>query len=824
MRARTVGVNVARLLAVGTLLAALPALGLEATPMGRSGEIPRLQAKRGTEHLPLPLRHTDVHAEIDGPVARVEVTQAYANSFSEPIEAIYVFPLPDDCAVDGFQWVVGQRVVEADIQKREQARRTYEAAKRAGNTAALLEQERPNVFTQSIANIPPGEEIRVVTRYVQTLTYDEGRYEFVFPMVVGPRYMPGAPTGTASGTGSHADTDRVADASRISPFYLPVGVRSGHDVSLSVTIDAGLPLHDLEAPTHETVTERLDERRVLVRLSDRDSIANRDFVLRYGVAGKTPQATLLTSRGEHYGYFTLVVQPPELDVQALVGQRELVFVVDVSGSMSGLPIWLCQQAMRDALARLRPADTFNVITFSGAAAQAFAKPRRASQENVADALGFVERMQAGGGTEMLDAIQAALKPEVEGGRGRYVFFLTDGQVGNDEEIIGATRTFVSALERKGQRGRVFSFGVGSSTNRNLLEGIAQSGKGVAFYATNREDPVRGVVRFFRKIDHPVLEDVSIDFGALPVTHVHPSPMPDLFLSRPLIVHGRYELGGKGRIVVRGYSDGHKVEIPVEAQLPDQAHGNEALANLWARAEIHDLLADLAYRRMAGLSINEAATQEAVTGLGLAHRLVTPYTSFVAVDRSRTVGNGSPMTVNQPVEVPEDVDANLAGAVQSAGLLGALGAGQGVVFGGAKGLGGLGLVGTGSGGGGRGGTVHGYGTASLGKSASAIVMEPATVTGSLDANLIREIIRRHLGQVRYCYELSLQTHPNLAGRLVVRFVIGEDGHVKDAKIVKSSLADPKVGECIASRVKVWLFPPAKGGEVVVTYPFVFKLAQ
>jgi hypothetical protein len=352
------------------------------------------------------------------------------------------------------------------------------------------------------------------------------------------------------------------------------------------------------------------------------------------------------------------------------------------------------------------------------------------------------------------------------------------------------------------------------------------------YATNREDPVRGVVRFFRQIDHPVLEDVSVDFGSLPVSHVHPSPMPDLFLSRPLVVHGRYELGGQGRIVVRGYADGRKVEIPVEARLPEEAHGNAALGSLWARAEIHDLLADLAYRKMAGLSFNEPATTEAVTGLGLAHRLVTPYTSFVAVDRSRTVGNGSPMTVNQPVEVPEDVDGDLAGVVRSAGLLsamsgmGGLGLMQGNAVGSAMGFGGLGLAGRGSGGGGHGlGVTFGTTGRAQGRVDVQSVANEAVVSGSLDQELIRQLIRRNQGQVRYCYELALQKDPKLAGRLAVRFVIQADGKVKEAKVVENTLADPLVGQCVAARMLSWTFPaPKAGGEVVVTYPFKFATTQ
>lgn len=801
-------------------------------PLSRAGELPRLEAKAPEGQVALPLKHTDVRAEVAGFVARVEVTQTWGNPFRDPIEAVYVFPLPDNSAVDGFRLVVGSRVIEAEIQKREDARRTFEQARRAGHTAALLEQERPNIFTQSITNLAPGEEIRVTTRYVQTLAYDEGGYEFVFPVVVGPRYMPGEPLpGPQSGTGRSVDTSIVRDASRISPSYLAPGTRSGHDLSLTVTVDAGLPIREYSVPTHEVLVDRADERRLAVRLSALDAIPNRDFVLRWAVSGELPQATLLTHRDERAGFFTLVVQPPALDVDRLVGDREFIFVVDSSGSMNGLPLWLCQQAMRDALRRLRPHDTFNLITFSGGTAQAFPAPRRASEANVADAMAFVAGMAAGGGTVMMNAVDAALRPEVEPGRARYVFFLTDGFVGNDEQIVAATRAYVAELERKGQRGRVFSFGVGSSPNRNLLEGIARSGRGAAVYASNREDPVRGVVRFFRLVDHPILEDVSVDWGGLPVAHVHPSPMPDLLLSRPLILHGRYEAAAKGRVVVRGYAGGKKVELPLRVALPGERHGSPSLASLWARAQIGDLLADLAFRKMSGRSVNEAAVEETVTGLGLAHRLVSPYTSFVAVDRSRRVGSGEPMQVAQPVEVPEDVDPVMSGAwagqAGRSGLLGfrgtgAGGAGYGVFLGGASGvaagdglvLGGLRSKGS-----------EGGREAAPPRPTGSVSEAGPTIAGPGDPRIIHAVVKRHRNQLRYCYEIELQRDPKLAGTLVLRLVIAADGSVREARIVGSALRSPALEACLLTRARRWKFPtPVGGGEVTVSYPLTFKVDQ
>ncbi|MEM6734012.1 MAG: VIT domain-containing protein, partial [Myxococcota bacterium] len=274
------------------------------------GEIPQLQVQRDGKTLDLPLEHTHVKSEITGFVARVEVTQTYSNPFDHPIEAIYVFPLPENSAVDDMRMEIGKRVVVAEIKKRQDAKATYEQAKRDGHTAALLEQERPNVFTQSVANIVPGEKINVVISYLQTLTYDDGQYEYVFPMVVGPRFMPGTPTGK-QGRGWSPDTNRVPDASRISPPILGGGLRSGHDISLELVAQAGIPIRGWDVPTHRVEETPTYDGSLKLKLSDADSIPNRDFVLRYAVDGKLPQATLLThANGKRGGFFSLVIQPP----------------------------------------------------------------------------------------------------------------------------------------------------------------------------------------------------------------------------------------------------------------------------------------------------------------------------------------------------------------------------------------------------------------------------------------------------------------------------------------------------------------------------------
>ena len=602
----------------------------------------------------LPLTHTHVNATLNGMVAEVEVTQTYKNSAKDTIEAVYTFPLPENSAVNFMQMVIGKRTITAEIDERSRARQRYEAAKQSGHTAALLESERPNVFTQSVANIPPGETIDVVVRYVQDLSYDRGQYEFVFPMVVGPRFMPGAPQGTRSGTGTHADTQRVPDASRISPPYMGEGERSGHDISIELSARAAAPIAQFQAITHRVSAREPADGSLKLTLAEAASIPNRDFVLRYSTVGKEPQAALYTSAGAGSGYFSLVVEPPALDIEALVGRRELIFVVDVSGSMAGTPLGLCRTAMRRALEGLRPQDTFNILTFAGHTTQAFEKPRPANRDNVTLALKVVDEMQAGGGTHMANAIDAALGPSVAQGRHRYVFFMTDGYVGNEAEILERSGQFVRDHEAQGVRAKVFGFGVGSSPNRYLVGGLGKVGKGLSVYASTREDPERAVNQFYHYIDRAILTDVRIDWGGLTARDVYPSEVPDLFASHPLVLHGRYQGAATRPIRLLAKTSEGSVEIPIVVREAEtQSKPSQALGSLWARAKIDDLEEGL-------LDGSQPDARARITELGLSHRLVTRFTSFVAIDSSRRVSSGDPRQVVQPAERPEGVDVARAG--------------------------------------------------------------------------------------------------------------------------------------------------------------------
>ena len=594
-----------------------------------------------------PLKHTDVKAEISGFLSRVVVTQEFENPFKEKIEAVYTFPLPQNAAVDDMTMIVGERTVRGKILRREEAEAVYEAAKTNGQTASLLNQERPNIFTQSVANILPGEQIKITISYVETLKYENGAYEFVFPMVVGPRYIPGAATGAQvnpRGNGFAPNTDRVPDASLITPPPVPEGMRVGHDISLDVSLDAGVPIDLLSSKTHDVNVDRPNDRRARVRLKDEATIPNKDFVLRYDVAGKKIEDALLTHSSGTGGFFTLILQPPERVTAEDVTPKELVFVLDTSGSMSGFPIEKAKETMKLALDNLYPYDTFNLITFAGDEHILFPEPVPATKENLRKAQEFLETRKGGGGTEMMKAIKASMDPSDAQGHVRIVCFMTDGYVGNDMEIIGEVQKHPNA--------RVFAFGIGSSVNRFLLDGMARYGRGEVEYVALNDDGSAAARRFHERVRSPLLTDISIDWNGLPVADVYPKTVPDLFSAKPVTITGRYTASGRGTIRLKGKMSGREFvrEIPVDFSNPQQ---HDVLATLWARTRVDDLMSQDFKGAQQGNMQDEV--KQAITQLGLDYRLMTQFTSFVAVEEMIVTDGGQPRRIDVPVEVPEGVN-------------------------------------------------------------------------------------------------------------------------------------------------------------------------
>ncbi len=590
-----------------------------------------------------PLKHTRVQAEISGFLARVNVTQQFENPLEEKIEAVYTFPLPQDAAVDDMVMRIGDRTIRGTIKQREEARAIYEAARNAGHVASLLDQERPNIFTQSVANIMPNATITITISYVEMLRYEEGSYQFVFPMVVGPRYIPGTPKGKQGG-GWAPDTDRVPDASRVTPLVTPEGTRSGHDIALEVTLDAGVPITDVRSTLHEIEAIRPTPSRAVVRLKDRATIPNRDFILRYDVAGRDIQDALLTHKGREGGFFTLILQPPARVSAEEVTPKELVFVLDTSGSMSGFPIEKAKETMRLALDNLYPPDTFNLITFSGDTRILFPHPVPASRQNLRLAQEFLTSQQGSGGTEMMKAIRAALDSSDAQDHVRIVCFMTDGYVGNDLEIIAEIQRHPNA--------RVFAFGIGNAVNHFLLDRMAECGRGEVEYVTLQDDGSAAARKFHERIRNPLLTDVSINWEGLPVADVYPRRIPDLFSAKPVILSGRYLGQARGQIRLSGNLAGQSFSRELEVLFPDSEPQHDVLATLWARRRVDDLMSG----DYDGIQSGEPRPdiKEAITQIGLQYRLMTQYTSFVAVEETIITEGGQPRRIDVPVEMPEGV--------------------------------------------------------------------------------------------------------------------------------------------------------------------------
>ncbi|HEY2934473.1 MAG TPA: VIT and VWA domain-containing protein [Acidobacteriota bacterium] len=591
-----------------------------------------------------PLKHTDVKATIGGFLARVDVTQEFENVSPEKIEAVYTFPLSQNSAVDDMTIYVGKRTVRGTIKRREEARAIYEAAKSSGHVAALLDQERPNIFTQSIANILPGEKIKVKISYVEILKYNDGSYKFVFPLVVGPRYIPGNPAGKTGG-GWAPDTDRVPDASRITPPVTPENTRAGHDVSILVKLDAGVPIDALRSMQHDVDVKRATNSTAALVLRDKAVIPNKDFVFEYDVAGRNIEEALLT----HYssklgGFFTMILQPPERVTVAEVTSKELVFVLDTSGSMQGFPIEKAKETMSLALNSLYPQDTFNLITFAGDTHILFPEPVPATRENLRKAQEFLASRSGSGGTEMMKAIRAALDPSDRQNHMRIVCFMTDGYVGNDMEIIAEVQRHPNA--------RVFAFGIGSSVNRFLLDKMSDYGRGEVEYVSLQDDGSAAARRFHERVRNPLLTDISVRWNGVQVEDVYPRRTPDLFSAKPLVLCGRFYRGGYGTVEVEGMMAGRRFTRRIPVTLPQIDAGADVLATLWAREKIDDLMGN----DYEGIQQGNARPdiREEITQLGLQYRLMTQFTSFVAVEEMVVTDGGQPRRIEVPVEMPEGV--------------------------------------------------------------------------------------------------------------------------------------------------------------------------
>ena len=646
--------------------ALLSALVLLAPPTRAQAAAPSTQAESpyffvqgaqpGVEALPL--KSTDVRVDISGVIADVVVTQRYTNEGTVPIEAKYLFPGSTRAAVNALNVRIADRLITAQIREKQQARIEYDQARKEGKTAALLEQHRPNVFQMNVANILPGDDVLVELRYNELLVPTDGRYQFVYPTVVGPRYAgtaSNAPSETTSGS-----TPAHAQAFPAQPV-LREGEVSPSAFNLKVNLASPIGIQDIRSPSH-AIDTAMDAgsaaKRASVQLAGAASRVsnNRDFILDYRLAGNAIQSGVLLHRGEKENFFLAMVQPPQAVPQAAITPRDYVFVVDISGSMHGFPLDTAKALMRQLLGNLRASDTFNVLLFSGSNRMLAPHSVPATPANVNAAIRTIEQMGGGGSTELLPALRRVYAEPKAPELARTVVVVTDGYVTVESEAFALVRQHLG-------QANVFAFGIGSSVNRHLMEGLARAGMGEPFIVTRPDEAKAQAERFRKLIESPVLTSVKARFEGIDVYDVKPQALPDVLAERPVIVFGKWREKAGGA-VPQLFIEGRAAHGPYTQTLPidvaANGPGTGALRLLWAR------------HRIAALSDEEALTggdaqKAAITKLGLDYSLLTQYTSFIAVDQVVRNPGGQGATANQPSPLPEGV-SNLA--VGEASALGA----------------------------------------------------------------------------------------------------------------------------------------------------------
>ncbi|OGU21982.1 MAG: trypsin [Hydrogenophilales bacterium RIFOXYD1_FULL_62_11] len=580
----------------------------------------------------LPLKSSQANVMIDGPIARVTVTQRYGNAGTRPINARYVFPGSTRAAVQGLTMKIGPRTIRAKIKEKEEAKKIFEAAKQAGKHAALLEQKRPNVFMMDVANIMPGDEVELTLQYSELLVPDQGVYELVCPTVVGPRYG-GNPVQAAQETEWVASPYAKNKADGGNPARIETGIH--------VLLASPIPVSDLRSVQHKIATNWLDDKRVEVSLdaSERDA-GNRDFILRFRLQGEQINSGLMTYEwnGEHY--FLMMAQPPKRVEAAQVMKREYLFVVDVSGSMHGFPLDTAREVMRELLGKLRPEESFNILFFSGGSTVLSSVPLPATPANLQRAMDMMKAYNGGGGTELVPALEKAYDMPRTPDMARSIVVVTDGYISAERAAYDLIRQNLNATN-------LFAFGIGSSVNRHLIESMAHVGEGEPFVITGPGE-VDGVgERFRRYVETPVLSHINVQGNGVELYDMEPAEIPVMLAERPIVVFGKYRHAQTGASLELS---GTAAQGDYRANLPLAGEGSrnqaELLPVLWARQR----LMRLSDRQGGDVELN----RDAIVDLGLRYSLLTQYTAFVAVDET-VVNQGADATdVKQPLPLPQGV--------------------------------------------------------------------------------------------------------------------------------------------------------------------------
>ena len=744
----------------------------------------------------LPLKSTRADVKIAGMVAEVKVTQVYQNQGKKALEAIYVFPGSTRAAVNAMRMTVGNRVVEAQIMERQKARETYEQAKKEGKTTSLLEQQRPNVFQMNVANILPGDEVKVEMTYLELMAPEENLYEFVFPTVVGPRYSNQPEAGAP-------ETEKW-----VQNPYLHEGQPPPYTFGLAVELRSGLPISKLASPSHEVEIKYAGPNVANITLKDEKTGGNKDFVLRYSLAGDKIDAGLLLYPGKDENFFLMMMEPPARVGTEAVVKREYIFIVDISGSMHGFPLDITKSLIQNLVNGLKPHDFFNVLLFESAPAVLSASGSlAATPENKGKAVEFIKEQMGGGGTEILVALKQALNLPRTPGTSRTVVVATDGYVHVEPQVFEMIRENLGAAN-------LFPFGIGTSVNRHIIEGMARAGMGEPFIILNPGEAAKAAARFQKYIESPVLTQIKVKFPGFQTYDVEPLALPDLFALRPLMLLGKYKGRPSGSIEVTGKTAAGDFQQKISVTEDKANADNRALRFLWARQRVQRLVD---YGRL--LRGKDNAVIKEVTQLGLKYSLMTPYTSFVAVDQVKR-SDGKVETVRQPLPLPEGV-SDLAvggggGPRMAAKLMMPPSRKSDMAMA-------------------KGGAYAPESPSDVGARPPAAPKTPATgvqppaavkveiqvtqIKGKLDKALVEKVLQAEAAKLAACCEDAVKKGAKLPQEIILIFKIDQGGKVTGKVLPKPPLGQEAVTQCLSRAIKAITFPAPERKSVEVTVKLV-----
>jgi Ca-activated chloride channel homolog len=758
------------------------------------------------------LKSTSADVNIAGVIADVKVTQVYQNRGKIALECIYVFPASSRAAVYAMKMTIGERTIVAKIEEKKKAREEYEKAKSEGKSASLLEQERPNVFQMNVANIMPGDEIKVQMQYTELLVPTDGVYEFDYPTVVGPRY-------------SNQKEAKAPESDKfVKTPYQHEGEAPSYTFDLTAGIAAGMSIAEVTCASHKVNVSYDAPGTAKVKLDASEKQGgNRDFILRYRLEGGKIQSGLLLYKGETENFFLLMMQPPKKVAPAQVPPREYIFIMDVSGSMSGFPLDISKKLIKDLIGGLRPTDKFNILLFAGGNCAYAPSSVAANKANVDAALKFIDTQQGGGGTELLPALKYALALPGVDKVSRTVVIATDGYVDVEKEAFDLIRNSLG-------QANMFAFGIGSSVNRFLIEGMAHVGNGEPFIIEDPEAAPAVADKFRKLIESPVLAKVKVDYGTFSTYDVEPASIPDVLAQKPVVVYGKYRGEPAGKITLTGLTGAGKYEATVEVGGVKPQESNGALRYLWARKRI-ELLDDYNKLRADDERVKE------VTNLGLTYNLLTAYTSFIAIDSEVRNKDGKSVTSKQPLPLPEGVSDNalpeeLKKSSASSPPMAPPPPSPRPPSPSA-------MPGPGGGSGGGGGKSLMYEmapqptcehplTGPAGKPPTIppapsrpenVIMEDLTAAPGIGEDAIAKAFAKSKPNLEKCYKSARAKSAGLSGSMTVKLTVNAQGKVTFAGQDSGDLADAKLIDCILGELKRWTLP-APGKEATITFTLYF----